>query len=255
MGSLILVFLKERNMEKSAFSPSKEGSSKDKNEEESDSNWSDINSSDEGGDEGEKSLQIDIPGQDEEETDISTANTPQQQKGSTKSPARKHPLLPFTAMSGSSKKSKMKHKRNVKAKRRLGLKKIGVPDEIANGSANQKLDKIEQFANQRKMNRTQVKTVIRGILETPDLLNYIRQQAGEIPPDSVAESTSQPEVRVTRTVAKNVTGKPWILEQFNSEKSPVTPIKKNKKRKNAEVEVQLWASLLAQTLHMCTFRT
>ena len=40
-------------MEKSAFSPSKEGSSKDKNEEESDSNWSDINSSDEGGDEGE----------------------------------------------------------------------------------------------------------------------------------------------------------------------------------------------------------
>ena len=37
-----------------------------------------------------------IPGQDEEETDISTANTPQQQKGNTKSPARKHPLLPFT---------------------------------------------------------------------------------------------------------------------------------------------------------------
>ena len=50
---MILDFLKERNMEKSAFSPSKEGSSKDKNEEESDSNWSDINSSDEGGDEGE----------------------------------------------------------------------------------------------------------------------------------------------------------------------------------------------------------
>ena len=66
----------------------------------------------------------------------------------------------------------------------------------------------------------------------------------------LAESTSQPEVRVTRTVAKNVTDKPWILEQFNSEKSPVTPIKKNRKRKNAEVEVQLWASLFAKTLHI-----
>ena len=56
-------------------------------------------------------------------------------------------------------------------KRRLGLKTIEVPYDIAKNSANQKLDKIEQFANQRKMNRTQVKAVIRGMLETPYLLN------------------------------------------------------------------------------------
>ena len=92
-------------MEKSAFSPSKKeaSGSEDKHGEESDSNWSDINSSDEAGDDGERSLRIDI--RDDEETEIPTTNT--QQPGVPKSPTRRHSLVPFTATSGSSKKSKM----------------------------------------------------------------------------------------------------------------------------------------------------
>ena len=69
-----------------------------------------------------------------------------------------------------------RQKRKSQSKRRIGMKKIEVPDEIAKDQGLQKLDKVEKFADKLKMNRTQVKSVLRGILETPDLFNFIRQQ-------------------------------------------------------------------------------
>ena len=56
------------------------------------------------------------------------------------------------------------------------MKKIEVPDEIAKDQGLQKLDKVEKIADKLKMNRTQVKGVLRGILETPDLFNFLMQQ-------------------------------------------------------------------------------
>ena len=63
---------------------------------ESDSNWSDINSSDETNDYGERSLHIAI----DEDIEI-----PSSAKKSP--PVRRHSVVSFTATSGSSKKSKM----------------------------------------------------------------------------------------------------------------------------------------------------
>ena len=57
------------------------------------------------------------------------------------------------------------------------MKKIEVPDDIANDSGLEKLDKIEKFASKMKMNRTQIKGVIRGICETPELLHLALKQS------------------------------------------------------------------------------
>ena len=70
-----------------------------------------------------------------------------------------------------------RQKRKVQTKRRLGMKKIEVPDDIANDSGLEKLDKIEKFASKMKMNRTQIKGVIRGICETPELLHLALKQS------------------------------------------------------------------------------
>ena len=53
---------------------------------------------------GDRTLQIDI--RDDEETEIPTTSTPQQQ-GVGKSPSRRQSLAVFTATSGSSKKTKV----------------------------------------------------------------------------------------------------------------------------------------------------
>ena len=53
---------------------------------------------------GDRTLQIDIG--DDEETEIPTTSTPQQQ-GVGKSPSRRQSLAAFTATSGSSKKTKV----------------------------------------------------------------------------------------------------------------------------------------------------
>ena len=84
-------------MEKSTSSSTKKVS-----EEESDSDWSDINSS--AGDEeanetaGERSLMIDIDEEAEVPNSAKKSNSPVQQ--------RRHSVVKFTATSGSSKKSK-----------------------------------------------------------------------------------------------------------------------------------------------------
>jgi hypothetical protein len=175
---------------------------------------------------------------DDEETEIPTTSTPQQQ-GVGKSPSRRQSLAAFTATSGSSKKTKVnRQKRKVQTKRRLGMKKIEVPDDIANDSGLEKLDKIEKFASKMKMNRTQIKGVIRGICETPELLHLALKQTGELP-DDIGELTSQPDVRLTRTGAKTAPDRPWILDKMNSETSPVTPMKNQKGRKRGNEENDL----------------
>ena len=130
-----------------------------KNDPESDSNWSDINSEvEEDIEDCEKSLKI----VEDEDTEIST--------GVKKSPPRRHSFVKFTATSGSSKKSRMhRQKRKIISKKRLGLKKIDVPEEIQKES--QGLESVEKIAEKLHMNRTQVKSVLRELAETPELFS------------------------------------------------------------------------------------
>ncbi len=94
---------------------------------------------------------------------------------SSKSPSmvRRHSIVTFTATAGSSKKSKLnrqkiKVKKKVLSKKRLGLKKIQVPDDIAKEF--QPLEKVEKIAEKLKMNRTQVKGVLRWEFEKKILI-------------------------------------------------------------------------------------
>lgn len=188
------------------------------NDEESDSNWSDINSGDDD-DDCERSLRIDLQPEDEAEADISTT-------ASTSTPNRnKMPYVTFKATSTSCKKTKMKKRKPI-AKRRLGLKKIEVPEDIARES--HVFHKVEKTAGKFKMNRTQVKSVLREIASTPELLGVVKQYAGESSDKDGEKKT--PEIRVTRTVAKNVAkegGKLWLLDQVHEIEK--TPVKKKKK--------------------------
>ena len=68
-----------------------------------------------------------------------------------------------------------------------------------------------------KLNRTQVKSVIREIIEAPDIIDTIKIQAGD-KSQNPDDSSTTPEVRVTRTYAKKVAqegGKLWLLDQVN----------------------------------------
>lgn len=85
------------------------------------------------------------------------------------------------------------------SKKRLGLKKIEVPEEIVK-SAEAFEEGMEKIANRLKLNRTQVKSVIRKLVEAPELLNVVQQIAGES--ESSEDPTAAPEMRMTRTIAK-----------------------------------------------------
>lgn len=85
------------------------------------------------------------------------------------------------------------------SKKRLGLKKIEVPEEIVK-SAEAFEEGMEKIANRLKLNRTQVKSVIRKLVEAPELLNVVQQIAGES--ESSEDPAAAPEMRMTRTIAK-----------------------------------------------------
>ena len=121
------------------------------------------------------------------------------------------------------------------SKRRLGLKKIEVPEEIAKEFNNGVEDrcKIEKIGDKLKLNRTQVKSVIRKLVEAPELLTVVQQLAGD---PNAEGSPAAPEMRMTRTVAKNVTKEGGKLDWFwqIASKNDITPVKKKKGKTKKE---------------------
>ena len=118
------------------------------------------------------------------------------------------------------------------SKKRLGLKKIEVPEEIAKKS--QALEGVEKIAGKLKMNRTQVKSVLKELVVTPELFNLVLKQAGESP-STAEESSGTPELRVTRTISKNLVKegeKLWLLDKTN----PKTPVKQTKGQESKAIQ-------------------
>ena len=75
-----------------------------------------------------------------------------------------------------------------------------------------------------RLNRTQVKSVIRKLVESPDLLNFAMEKAGDKPGSS--QGTTQAEPRITRKLAKHVVKSGGKLNWF-LEKVAQTPQKKD----------------------------
>ena len=74
-----------------------------------------------------------------------------------------------------------------------------------------------------RLNRTQVKSVLRKLVESPDLLNYAMEKAGDKPGSSQG---AQAEPRITRKLAKHVVKSGGKLNWF-LEKVAQTPQKKD----------------------------
>ena len=88
-------------------------------------------------------------------------------------------------------RSKLKSKKRVQS-----LKKIDVPDDVVKGTEGFERG-MEQVATKLNMNRTQVKSVIRKLVEAPELLKFVKEMAGEN-----SDSKDHPEVKMTRTAAR-----------------------------------------------------
>jgi hypothetical protein len=102
---------------------------------------------------------------------------------------------------------------NYKRKIRYGGS-TDVPNEILDAVAGAKGDnfnlRLDKAAKRMRLNRTQVKSVLRKLVESPDLLNYAMEKAGDKP-------ESQVEPRITRELAKQVVNSGgklnWFLEK------------------------------------------
>ena len=88
-------------------------------------------------------------------------------------------------------RSKLKSKKRVQS-----LKKIDVPDDVVKGTEGFERG-MEQVATKLNMNRTQVKSVIKKLVEAPELLKFVKEMAGEN-----SDSKDHPEVKMTRTAAR-----------------------------------------------------
>ena len=101
-----------------------------------------------------------------------------------------------------------------------------VPNEIIDAVAGAKADnfnlRLDKAAKRMRLNRTQVKSVLRQLVESPDLLNYAMERAGDKP----GTSTTQAEPRITRKLAKDVVSSGGKLNWF-LEKVAQTPQKKD----------------------------
>ena len=91
-------------------------------------------------------------------------------------------------------------KRKRISKKRMGLKKIDVPDEVVKNS-DEFEERMERMAHKLNLNRTQVKSVIRNLVEVPELFGRVQQLAGEMNSD-IQDQTAYIENRVTRKLAK-----------------------------------------------------
>ena len=80
-----------------------------------------------------------------------------------------------------------------------------VPNEILDAVAGAKGDsfnlRLDKAAKRMRLNRTQVKSVLRKLVESPDLLNFAMEKAGDKPGSSQG---TQAEPRITRKLAKHV---------------------------------------------------
>ena len=129
-------------------------------------------------------------------------------------------------------------KRRRKRRQRL-LPTEAVPKSVVEAAAadNPDLDeKIDASAAKLGLNRTQVKGVLKQVLQSPDLFSVIMEKAGE----STATAGTTPaekftvEPRVTRTKARHVKedgGRlDWVLEKIEAMNNPKTPAKMRSKR-------------------------
>ena len=91
-----------------------------------------------------------------------------------------------------------RHKSRHMAKKRVGLKKIDVPEQMATNKEDD--DYVKRVAAKYNLNRTQVKSIYRNLLEAPELINLWKQITGES--QSSENDNSTPEMRVTRNLAK-----------------------------------------------------
>ena len=91
-------------------------------------------------------------------------------------------------------------KRKRISKKRMGLKKIDVPDEVVKNS-DEFEERMERMAHKLNLNRTQVKSVIRNLVEVPELFGRVQQLAGEMNSDTKLDQTDS-QIRVTRKLAK-----------------------------------------------------
>ena len=79
------------------------------------------------------------------------------------------------------------------------LKKIDVPEEV--GKNAEGFEKgMEAVASKLHMNRTQVKSVIRKLVEAPELLRHVQEMAGD--KTNADSKDSSGDLKMTRTVAK-----------------------------------------------------
>ena len=107
----------------------------------------------------------------------------------------------------------MDFKKHYKRKIRYGGS-IDVPNDIFDAVAGAKGDnfnlRLDKAARRMRLNRTQVKSVLRRLVESQDLVNYALERAGDKP-------GTQAEPRITRELAKHVVksgGKlNWFLEK------------------------------------------
>merc|ERR1711963_467575 len=112
-------------------------------------------------------------GEDEEAETSTLAN----KSLPSKSPSNKK-FAPLLATSGSAKKSKMtRQKRKAMSKKRVGMKRIEVPEDILK-DAQPINDSVQKMADKLKLHRTQVKGILKALYEVPELLDTARQQAG-----------------------------------------------------------------------------
>ena len=102
-----------------------------------------------------------------------------------------------------------------------------VPNEILDAVAGAKGDsfnlRLDKAAKRMRLNRTQVKSVLRKLVESPDLLNFAMEKAGDKPGSSQG---TQAEPRITRKLAKHVVKSGGKLNWF-LEKVAQTPQKKD----------------------------